>query len=76
MINKIKILHIVSDLNSGGVENMLYNYINYIDNSKFDIAFVSHSYGGMINDQLLKAGFRVFYVTPRKKNFIKNILDL
>ena len=35
-MKKIKILHFVSGLISGGVEQMLYNYCKFMDHEKYE----------------------------------------
>ena len=39
-MKKIKILHFVSGLISGGVEQMLYNYCKFMDHEKYEFVIV------------------------------------
>ena len=40
-MKKIKILHFVSGLISGGVEQMLYNYCKFMDHEKYEFVIVA-----------------------------------
>lgn len=69
----IKILHIVSALDSGGVESMLVNYYENMrrDDIKFD--FITHDLKiGMIEKQLIDMNSEVYHVVSKKENFLKN----
>lgn len=73
----IKVLQIVSSLGSGGVESMLYNYYSYIDRSRIHFDFVVHGNTvGMLEERMQGLGSKVFHVTPKKKSFLKNMLEM
>jgi glycosyltransferase involved in cell wall biosynthesis len=73
----IKVLHIVSSLDSGGVENMLYNYYLNIGNSKIHFDFIVHGDNqGIIEKKVKDMGSSVFHVTPKKTSLKKNISQI
>lgn len=63
MKNKIKILHVLGDLNIGGIESLLISIFNNIDRDEFEFDFLVHSIG---NDQNLgkieKLGGKVYTI--------------
>ena len=72
-----KILQIASELNTGGVETILFNYFaNELLDDYFQIDFASHSQNGLIKEKLENAGYRVFYIVPKKKSLFKYISDI
>lgn len=76
-MNRKHVLHILSALDFGGVETMLYNYYKHIDSDKivFDFVVYSQKCGGM--EELFKQyGSKIFHVTPKKESFIKNTIQI
>lgn len=73
----IKILHILSSLDGGGVESMITNYYyNFKDNNiKFDFA-VHNPKTGILEEKLTNSGSVIYHITPKKKNFFKNLKEL
>lgn len=72
-----KILHIVSVLDAGGVENLLLNYsLTGPICENFEIDFITHSESGVVHSILEDRGFNIFYATPKKKSLIQNVLDV
>ena len=68
----IRVLEIVSELASGGVENLLLNYFTENDVFKdFTIEFLSYSDKGIVKDKLEKQGFTVYSATPKRKSLRK-----
>ena len=73
----IKVLHIVSSLDSGGVENMLYNYYLNIGNSKIHFDFIVHGDNkGIIEKKVKNMGSAVFHVTPKKVSLKINMSEI
>lgn len=73
----IKVLEIASAFASGGVENILFNYFSDKESfSNFNIDFLSHQEDGLVHDKLIKKGYRVFYVVPKKKNIFMYLIEL
>lgn len=61
----------------GGTEAVVLSYYNNIDRSKFHIDFLLHGHeddckDNDIHNYLLSCGSKLFYVTPRGENFLKN----
>lgn len=72
-----KILHVVSVLDAGGVENLLLNYsLTGPICENFEIDFITHSESGVVHSILEDRGFNIFYATPKKKSLIQNVLDV
>jgi glycosyltransferase involved in cell wall biosynthesis len=73
----IRVLHIVSALNSGGVENMLYNYYTNLERSTVHFDFVVHGTNvGILESRMIELGSQIFHVIPKKKSLIKNIFEI
>ena len=76
MLNKIKILHVLSALNSGGVESMIKNYYEKVNNT-FEFEFIVHeSKIGMIEKELLQKSCSVYHVIPKKSSIFRNFLQI
>lgn len=74
---KIKIVHVVSGINYGGVESVLYNYFSNISNNKLKNTIISHEKINEENGKMFKKlGFSLYEVTPKRKNLIKNFNDI
>lgn len=71
---KIKILHICSSLNLGGVETVVYNFYNYIDKTKFEFYFVT--FDTKVGCIEKKIGYNIFHITPFKKSKVAYIKEL
>lgn len=74
----MKILHITYGFDGGGVGYVIKNYcaVEKFDGISFDIVGEDTGKKHLLQDDLEKAGFRCFYVTPKKKNLIKNIKEI
>lgn len=73
----IRVLHILSALDGGGVEMMLLNYCTKIDDDKITFDFAVHGTGeGDIEKQMKQYGFSVFHLTPKRVSLRGNIRDL
>jgi len=69
----LRVLHIVTIMNRGGIETMLMNYYRNIDRTKIQFDFVVHrSEKGAYDDEIISLGGRIFYVPPIQ---LKNILS-
>lgn len=76
-MNKIKVLRIVGEYNSGGVENIALNYYKNIDHSKIgmDFLFYGDSHKS-IKEEFEKNGDKVINVTDYKDSMLKSIKDI
>lgn len=73
----IKVLHIVSALDTGGVERILYNYITNIKSTNFTFDFIVHNKKeGKIEKELRQKGYNIYHVTPKKESLLKNIKEI
>ena len=69
----IRVLHIVTIMNRGGLETMLMNYYRNIDRKKIQFDFVVHrSEKGAYDDEIMSLGGRILHVPPIQ---LKNILS-
>lgn len=74
----MKILHITYGFNGGGVGFVIANYCTKrpFENIQFDIVGESIGKNHMLHERFDKAGFHVFYVTPKKQNLLKNAKEI
>ena len=72
----IRILHIVHTMECGGIETMLMNIYRRIDREKIQFDFlVNGEKENYYTDEILSLGGNVLNVTPKRKNFLKNIIE-
>ena len=73
----IKILQIGMDSSLGGIEMFVINIFRNIDKNKFKFDFIKNTDNEICFENEIKSmGGNVFSVTPRRKNFIRNIIDI
>lgn len=61
----IRVLHVVTIMNRGGLETMLMNYYRHIDRTKVQFDFLVHrTQKGAYDDEIIKLGGRLFYAPP------------
>ena len=66
-MNKIRILHLITELELGGAENLLLNICRKLDKKKFNI-LVGYIYGpGTLANQFRRAGVRVIDLSRKGK---------
>ena len=74
-----KLLFYISALNIGGAETLIFNIVNKIDTSEFEMGFVLQSRINT-NERLLELceqkSCKFFYIVPFYKNYIKSIKQL
>lgn len=72
----VRIAQIVGKVSTGGVEAVVLNYYRHIDKSKIQFDFIMDGKEpSPFDDEILKAGGRIYRVTPYADNIIKNIKD-
>ena len=78
MSNPIRILHVVSELNQGGIENFIMNIYRSIDKNKVQFDFiVHHTAKGVFEDEIELLGGKVFHFSfLDDKNYFKYKRDL
>ncbi len=71
---KIKIVHIVGGLHSGGVEAVIYNYFSHMNMDKFEVHIISNSPSVEECEQSFRDLGCIIHVLPeRRKDFVGNI---
>ena len=78
MKKKIKVMHFVSGLVSGGVEQMLCNYCKELKKDEFNYEFIvvyQHEAVEICKEKIEDAGCKTKRITSRNENIIKNIID-
>ena len=72
-----RILHVIAGMNSGGMETMIMNYYRNIDRSKIQFDFLIYTEGkAFYEDEINKLGGKIFKVTSRRKNPLKNYKEI
>ena len=66
MDNKIKLIHIITGLNTGGAEMMLYKLSTNLDTDKFSIYIVSLTDAGPVATKLINKGITVYSLNMRR----------
>ena len=73
----VRILQVIGNMNAGGMENMIMNYYRNLDREKIQFDFLLFSQGHcLFEDEIYNLGGKIYRVTPRRKNFIKNRREL
>lgn len=76
-MDSIRVLHIVSEMQRGGVENMIMNFYRNIDRNKIQFDFIVHgSNKGHFEDEISELGGKIYHVTPKGESFIKNLKEI
>ena len=73
----LKVLHIVSALNSGGIENILLNYYKVLDKEKIRFDFLVHKgNGSLLEKEFEILGSRIYHISSQRKNIFRNRKEL
>lgn len=73
----IKVLHVVSALDNGGVEKMLKDYQESINKKEFTFDFIIHDPNkGSLESFFIMNGSKIFRVVPKKRSFLKNFQQI
>ena len=81
MKNQIRVLHILDELNTGGAERIVFSYFQKINRDLFQWDFVITRYAdtrkrGMLEDLVEELGGKIYRVTRKRENYIKNINEI
>jgi glycosyltransferase involved in cell wall biosynthesis len=68
-MRKIKITHIITDLNTGGAEMMLYKLLSAYDRNRFEMCVISLTSEGTIGKKIKDLGVKVYSLHLRKNLF-------
>ena len=61
----MRILHVVTFMNRGGLETLLMNYYRHIDRKKIQFDFLVHRFEKCdYDDEILQLGGRIFHLIP------------
>lgn len=75
MTTPIRVLHVVTHMNRGGLETMIMNYYRHIDRNKVQFDFLTHRDGEKDYDgEIEKYGGRIYHL-PLLNPFSKNYLN-
>ncbi len=82
MSRSIRILHIVTNMNRGGIESMLMNYYRHIDRTKIQFDFLEHRPGESdFSSEIRQLGGKIYKVgrcnpfSTRYRRELKNFFD-
>ncbi|MGD6968564.1 glycosyltransferase [Rossellomorea vietnamensis] len=67
-----RIVHIITDLDSGGAENMLLKFLRYSDKEEYFHEVISLKDEGVIGEKIIKEGIKVHCLNLHKSNFISS----
>ncbi|WP_286680882.1 glycosyltransferase [Tepidanaerobacter sp. EBM-49] len=70
----IKIVHIITGLNSGGAENMLYKLLKYSDKTSYNHEVVSLMGGGIYGGKISNLGVKVHCLNISKTTFLSSLI--
>lgn len=72
-----RILHVLSALNGGGVETMLWNYYRFMDENEYRFDFIVHEKEkGILEDRFLSKGSQIYRVTPKHSGLFANAREI
>lgn len=73
----IRILQVIGGMNYGGMESMLMNYLRNLDKEKVMFDFLTFTENeNDYEEELLSMGSKIYKLTSRRKNPIKNYIQL
>lgn len=73
----IRVLNVLSSLDGGGVEMMLFNYYSHMDRSMILFDFIAHDPNeGMLETSLIELGSTIIHVTPKHESLFKNVTEI
>ena len=80
MAEPIRVLHVVTHMNRGGLETMIMNYYRHIDRTKIQFDFLTHRDGKKdYDDEIQKLGGKIYHLPPLnpldKKGYLKKLDD-
>lgn len=80
MAEPIRVLHVVTHMNRGGLETMIMNYYRHIDRTKIQFDFLTHRDGKKdYDDEIQKLGGKIYHLPPvnplDKKGYLKKLDD-
>lgn len=74
-MEKIRVLHIITGMGTGGAEAFLMNMFRNIDTNKIVFDFLLRSDENVYKEEIESLGGKVYYVSPYPKKFISNYME-
>lgn len=79
MENKIRVLHILDELNTGGAETIVSNYFKYVDKEQFQWDFVitrreNQNERGALENFIEENGGVIYRIPRKRENYLANIM--
>ena len=75
-INKIRLTHIITGLNTGGAEMMLLKLTKSMNKNLFEITIISLSSKGILNNEFKKIGIKVNYCNIKFLRLFSGVISL
>ena len=80
MRKKIRVLHILDELDTGGAEKIVVDYFKNVDREKFQWDFIITKYDdpnkvGLLEKVVCQLGGNIYKVTRKRVNYMKNIAE-
>lgn len=73
----VRMLHIVGSMSPSGIGNFIMNSYRHIDRNKVQFDFIVHEHREVsFDDEIMQMGGKLFYVTRKSINPIKNFLEM
>ena len=73
----IRVLQVIAGMNAGGMENMIMNYYRNLNKKLIQFDFLIFTEGeAFFEKEILSLGGRIYKIISRRKNFIKNRIEL
>ena len=67
----------IGDFVNGGVESVIANYFSHMDLDKFEVHIIGHGIRVQeCADRFAKMGFVLHNITPKRKSFYKNLIEM
>lgn len=78
MAEPIRVLHVVTHMNRGGLETMIMNYYRHIDRTKIQFDFLTHRDGKKdYDDEIQELGGKIYHLPPLnpfdKRGYLKKL---
>ena len=74
----MRVLHVVSVLQSGGIETMLYRYLHYMKDRDITFEIMTHDENeqGMLYQRFLQLGIRIYRIPSKHTSLRKNLVAM
>lgn len=74
-MRKIKVLHVINGMGSGGAEMMIMNWLRNIDSNKFQFDFLLRTKENIYKEEIKALGGSVYYTSSFPAHFVKNYFE-